>query len=234
MEVIHIHFNTSQIRKLAKGKTVQLTPAQMVSKQGQLVEIHMLRKHGNEIRRAIKNGKSYRFNPNKIEINGGKFNLPNLSQIKTALTDLIQKPVVQNTIRNPPSISFATDLAKAPKPKPRVPKPTNKPIAATPVLTGGRLPKGSKEAKEKMAKLRSMKKNTKPESINVAKILPAVDINSIPLASTLTPSSKLIKGLGHKAISQPCQLCGADNGAENSTLLKRNTPRIKVGSIIPI
>lgn len=229
MEVIHIHFNTSQIRKLAKGKTVQLSPAQMVTKQGQLVELHMLRKHGNEIRRAIKNGKTYRFNPKKIEMNGGKLNLPNLTQIKNTLTELIHNPMVQSVIKTPPTISFATDLAKATKPKPRAVKSTTKASATTPVLSGGKLSKGSSEAKAKMAKLRAMKKTTKPDD----KVLPAVDINTPPLASTLTPSSKIIKGLGHKVDRSPCQLCGGDNGAENATLLKRNTPRIRAGSVIP-
>ena len=44
----------------------------MTSKAGQSIEMHMMRKHGNEMRRAIKKGKSYRFSPKKIELNGGK------------------------------------------------------------------------------------------------------------------------------------------------------------------
>ena len=76
MEVIHIHFDASQLRRLMKGETVQLTAAQMSSKTGSVVELHMLKKHGTEMRRAIKKGKSYRFNPKKIEISGGKMVFP--------------------------------------------------------------------------------------------------------------------------------------------------------------
>ena len=45
-----MHFNPSQLRKLKKGQTVQLTATQMASKAGQVVELHMLKKHGTEMR----------------------------------------------------------------------------------------------------------------------------------------------------------------------------------------
>lgn len=69
MEVIHMYFNSKQIKKLKDGKTVQLKTENMISKDhGELVELHMSKKYCNQIRMAIKNGKSYRFNTNKFEM----------------------------------------------------------------------------------------------------------------------------------------------------------------------
>lgn len=119
MEVIHIHFTPEQIKKLRKGYTVQLTAEQMSSKAGQSIEMHMLRKHGNEVRRAIKKGKSYRFSPKKIELNGGKL--------------ILSTDTVASETNNP-----VASKKKEKKVKINVPEALELPV---PVITGSSAPK---------------------------------------------------------------------------------------------
>jgi hypothetical protein len=113
MEVIHIHFTSEQIRRLHRGHTVQLTAQQMTSKQGQSVELHMLHKHGNEMRRAIKKGKSYRFTPKKIEVSGGKLLLPEIRPAqKTVATASPAESTNQISIKPKPIKKTSESSAK--------------------------------------------------------------------------------------------------------------------------
>ena len=60
MEVIQMYFQPNQIKKLKQGKTVQLTATAMLNKnQGQLIELKMLKKFANQIKKAINTGKSW-------------------------------------------------------------------------------------------------------------------------------------------------------------------------------
>ncbi len=44
MEVLHIYMTQAQQKKMASGKTIQLTANQLSSTNGEPVEIHMLKK----------------------------------------------------------------------------------------------------------------------------------------------------------------------------------------------
>jgi hypothetical protein len=61
MEVIKLHLTPAQQNKIACGKSLQLSAQQLAGTSGDPVDIHMLRKHCNELRRAQKHGKGYRF-----------------------------------------------------------------------------------------------------------------------------------------------------------------------------
>ena len=212
MEVIHMHFNASQLRRLMKGETVQLTASQMTSKAGQVVELHMLKKHGAEMRRAIKKGKSYRFSPKKIEISGGRMVFP------------ITRMVGGSSVAMPPVM--------APTVLTQMTLPAVKPKA----VKKGKAPKKRAKAKKPKVDAVLIEGLGKMEPVTVGVDAPMLKsaLKPVPVkpAPAKTPSQKppLMKGKG-KVEEVRCSVCDAqikrDHGAENDTLLTKPTPRIR-------
>lgn len=223
MEVIHMHFNASQLRRLMKGETVQLTASQMTSKAGQVVELHMLKKHGAEMRRAIKKGKSYRFSPKKIEISGGRMVFPITRMVggSSVVMPPVMAPTVLTQMTLPAVKPKAVKKAKAPKKRAKAKKPK-----VDTVLIEGL---GKMEPVTVGVDAPMLKSALKP-----APMKPAPQVKPAPVkpAPTKTPSKKppLMKGKG-KVEEVRCSVCDAqikrDHGAENDTLLTKPTPRIR-------
>ena len=99
MEILHVYLSQPQKSKLARGKTIQLSAQQMSSTSGEAVEIHMLRKHASAVRRAIKNGKAYRFNPTKIEMSGGKINLGHVGKVVGRIARQVGHVIVKEGVK---------------------------------------------------------------------------------------------------------------------------------------
>jgi hypothetical protein len=210
MEVIHMHFNASQLRRLMKGETVQLTASQMTSKAGQVVELHMLKKHGAEMRRAIKKGKSYRFSPKKIEISGGRMVFPITRMVGGS--SAVMPPVFTPTI--------LTQLA-VPAVKPKAVKKGN----ASKKRAKAKKPKGDAVLIEGLGKM-------KPVTVGVYAPMLKSALKPAPVKPAPSTNQKppLMKGKG-KVEEVRCSICDAqikrDHGAENDTLLTKPTPRIR-------
>lgn len=76
--VLHLHLNERQHKKLLNHETFQLKHSQLTGKTGFKTELHVTRKVMEEVNRAIKNGKGYRFAAHKIQ--GGKLNISKLAK----------------------------------------------------------------------------------------------------------------------------------------------------------
>jgi hypothetical protein len=115
LHLIKTHFN-----KLHKGKTLQLTHAQLHNALNMEpnAHIHMLKKHVSELLRNHRNGKGFRFKPEKIV--GGKLNFKAILRTlkrgaKRALEfgkQVMKDPVVRDTAKQLGHFAVATATQK--------------------------------------------------------------------------------------------------------------------------
>ena len=144
-ESIKVFLTSQQKNKLSSGKTFQLSSHQLQAGQGKHhVEIQMSKKNHRQLLKNVSHNKGFRFSPGMIEGSGifGNIAKSVAKAVAPKILDKVGEYTGQSGITNALKKS-SDDLID---------------VAAAKMTSGGRLVKGSPEMRERMSRLRAMRK----------------------------------------------------------------------------